>query len=169
MWLRNSLLVIMLALSACGFQPLYGQRSNDGSPQTLAGVSVDPISASTGRMGQQFKADLEDKLNPQGAVPPRPSYRLSATLVSTSSAIGIARDGTVSRYNVYLDSAYTLYRNSDGKPVTKGSLRHVSSYNNIANEYFSTYVSEEDAVKRGITELAEAYRQRLSSHLAKVE
>lgn len=151
-------------LASCGFKPMYGATSKGAEP-AIAGVAVE-IGAVDRRMGQQFKANLEDKLNPSGAVPDKPMYRLVVDLKSGAAAIGVARDGTVSRYNVYMDSKYAFYRHGEEKPVTSGNLRHVSSYNNLTNQYFSTYVAEQDAIKRGITELAELYRQRLSSYLA---
>lgn len=146
-------------LAGCGFQPVYGNKSTSGAA-TLAGVQVTSIE---GRMGQQFRADLEDRLNPGGILPAKPQYRLDVTLKTSLAGIGVARDGTISRYNVYLDSTYELYRSEDGQKITSGTLRHASSYNNLTNAYFSTYIAEEDALKRGITELAELYRQRLVS------
>jgi len=118
-----------------------------------------------GRTGQQLKADLEDRLNPSGAVPATPAYRLNVTFNSSVTPIGVARDGTVSRYNIYLTSKYVLYRNSDGKKITSGEVDYVDSYNNLTNAYFSTYISQEDATSRGITELSELYKQRLAAYL----
>ncbi len=160
---RFLLVLLPLALGACGFDPMYGKPSPQLQAAALAGVSIDPITG--GRMGQQFRADLEDKLNPDGKVPANPAYRLAASVTSSTSAIGVARDGTISRYNVSLDSSYTLYSRADDKKITSGNLRHVSSYNNLTNAYFSTHVAQGDAVKRGITELSELYRQRLSPYL----
>jgi hypothetical protein len=154
--------LVPLALCACGFHPLYGKHEASTSP-LLAGVQVDPI---PGRMGQQLREALEDHLNPSGVVPPHPAYRLSAEIASSEAAIDVSRDGTVSRYNVYLDSKYTLYRNSDGQKVTTGTLRQVGSYSNLTNAYFSTYVSDEDAIKQGIIELGEIYRERLAAYLS---
>lgn len=154
----------VLLLTACGFKPMYGAKK--GAPEaSIAGVEVAQITGER-RLTQQLKADLEDRLNPAGAVPAKPTYKLTLNLRSTASPIGVARDGTVSRYNVYLDSDYTLVRLADSKEMTKGSLRHVSSYNNLVNQYYSTYVSEQDALTRGVTELSELYRQRLSPFLA---
>lgn len=155
----------LATLTACGFKPLYGSKAyEDGHSQVFAGVIVEPIPGG-GRMEQQFRINLEDKLNPRGRVPADPAYRLTTTLASQSAAIGVARDGTVSRYNVYLDSDYALYRTADNKKIAVGHVRHVSSYNNQTNAYFSTYISEQDAIKRGVEELAEIYRARLSTYL----
>lgn len=165
---RNSLIAVLLPalLTGCGFKPMYGNQTvnADRDSKIFAGVQIDPITGG-GRMEQQFKINLEDRLNPNGRVPPNPAYRLSASLRSQPSAIGIARDGTVSRYNVYLDSEYALYRTSDNQKITSGTIRHVSSYNNLTNVYYSTYVSEQDAIKRGVEELAEIYRARLGVYL----
>lgn len=155
-----ALLLLPLLLTACGFEPLYGKHKN--ADILFAGVDIDPIE---GRDGQQFRIALEDELNPGGAMPAKPAYRLSATLKNSESAIDVARDGTVSRYNVYLDSKYTLTRLSDNSVMTAGNLRHVSSYNNITNQYFSTYVSQGDALKRGLAEMSKLYRQRLAAYL----
>jgi len=150
-----------LLLTACGFQPLYGKKTDDAKSKLMAGIKIDSIA---GRSGQQFKIALEDRLNPPGGVH-NPTYRLNVTLVSNETAIGVARDNTVSRYNMYLTSHYTLYRIADNKAVTSGDLTYVNSYNNLANAYFSTYTAQGDATSRGLVELSELYRQRLSAYL----
>ncbi|MFO0388108.1 MAG: LPS assembly lipoprotein LptE [Alphaproteobacteria bacterium] len=150
-------------LTACGFQPMYGKNTG-GKSTALAGVYIEKVSGE-GRMAQQFRTDLEDKLNPGGKVPANPAYSLNVSLSSTESAIGVAKDGTISRYNLSLDSNYSLKEYGTDKVIANGTLRQVSSYNNLTNAYFSTYVSKEDAIKRGVTELSENYRQRLAPYL----
>jgi len=151
-------------LFACGFHPLYAKKTSDtDTSKVFAGVTVDSM---PGRTGQLLKSNLEDQLNPKGAIPGSPAYRLSVTYKSSITPIGVARDGTVSRYNVYLTSKYVLYRNADGKAITSGEIGYVDSYNNLTNAYFSTYISEEDAFKNGITQLAELYRERITSYLS---
>jgi LPS-assembly lipoprotein len=161
---RYLLVLLPLLLAGCGFHPLYARNTVDNDKsQVFAGVTVDPMS---GRNGQMLKSNLEDQLNPDGAIPPSPAYRLNVTFNSSVVPIGVARDGTVSRYNVYLATKYVLYRIADGKPVTSGDIGYVDSYNNQINDYFSTYISEEDAYKNGITQLGELYRERLASYLS---
>jgi LPS-assembly lipoprotein len=152
----------LLWLAACGFQPLYSKNKPETGGALLSGIQIDPVS---GRPGQLFTAELEDQLNPGGRVLANPTYRLVATLTLREAGIGVARDGTVSRYNVYLDSNYQLIRIADKQLMTSGSLHHVSSYNNILNQYYSTYVAQEDAYKRGVTELAQLFRERLGAYL----
>jgi LPS-assembly lipoprotein len=164
MSLRNSVIVILipLLLAGCGFTPLYAKKSPEENSKLFAGVKVETI---PGRPGQILKIGLEDKLNANGVVPPSPAFRLTVTLVQSETPIGVSSDGTVSRYNVYLNSSYVLRRTSDDKEVTSGNINYVSSYNNLTNAYFSTYVSKGDAIKRGLGEVTELYRQRLATYL----
>ncbi|MDE3016806.1 MAG: hypothetical protein KGI29_07835 [Pseudomonadota bacterium] len=160
---RFTFLLLAGLLTACGFRPLYGKKTDaDPGSRVFAGVSIDKI---PDRMGQQLQANLEDRLNPDGAVPANPGYRLAVLLSDSTIPIGVARDGTVSRYNVYLSSTYTLYRTADGKAIDSGTINDVSSYNNSTNDYFSTYISEQDAIKHGVQELSELYRARLAAYL----
>jgi len=151
--------VALFCLSGCGFQPVYGEK-NTSSLQNIGII----IEAPRDKMGQRLKQNLEDKLSQTGRI--KPEYRLDVTLISSASPIGISRDGTVSRFNVSLQSNYTLTRLSDNKLIKQDIIKHVGSYNNQANLYFSTYVAEQDAVKRGIVEIAELYRGRLAAFLS---
>lgn len=159
-------------LTGCGFEPLYG-RGNAHAPAAaedlarveIAGVEVVPVS---GRIGQQFRADLEDRLNPTSRALPA-LYRLKVLISPVIQSLGITPDGMVSRLNLHLSSNFTLTRISDGKEMLRGSVRRVSGYNNVANAYFSVFVSENDAYRRGVTELAEDYRLRLAAFFAQGE
>lgn len=162
-WRASFALLALFTLAGCGFHPLYAEPGREAAGSKIfAGVKVDPM---PGRLGQQFRANLEDALNPGGVVPAAPGYRLSATIATTESPIGVARDATVSRFNVYIDSHYILTRLSDGKTLTTGDIRQVSSYNNLTNVYFSTYISQQDAIRQGMQALSEQYRQRLAAYL----
>jgi LPS-assembly lipoprotein len=162
-WQSKLLLVLMAGLlSGCGFKPLYAKKAPADVSKVFAGVKIESI---PGRSGQLFKAELEDQLNPRGDIPSKPAFRLSVNFTYKVIPIGVARDGTVSRYNVYLRSHYILYRIADDLPVTSGDIGFVNSYGNLTNAYFSTYISEQDAIKRGIIELSQLYRQRLATYL----
>lgn len=153
-----------LLTSGCGFQPLYGRpdpRATD-VPVDLASIRIAPIPE---RVGQQFQAALEDRINPYGH-PVTPQYELKVTIIPTPQPLGIAQDGTVSRYNLHLDSNFVLTRLSSGEKVLTGNVRRVSGYNNVANAYFSVFIAERDAYNRSVVELAEDYRLRLAAFFA---
>jgi len=163
-----------LAISACGFQPVYGTSSpiSANSP-LMAGVQISAVDGGSiassanltttipTKVSRDFKENLEDLLNPitrgKGA-----EYSLDVSISQSTSSIGISRDGTASRYNLNISSSYKLTRLSDNKVIDTGTISNITSYNNPSNQYFSTYISEQDARKRGVLELAALYRQRLS-------
>ena len=67
MWLSRTLtsLLLLLALSACGFKPLYGtDKSGLSDPQAeLATIKVGPI---PDRLGQIVRNQLVEYLSPRG-------------------------------------------------------------------------------------------------------
>ncbi len=170
--------VFCLLLASCGFQPVYSKNNGSGTKSLInAGIK---ISASAGgvpslsandsidgsaysAMSRQFTYNLEDLIGISAA----PEYKLDVSITQSSVGIGVARDGTASRYNLILNSGYKITRIADNKEMDSGGLSSFTSYNNPNNQYFSTYVSEQDARKRGISELAELYRQRLIAFIEK--
>jgi len=164
--LRSPLLLLlpMLMLPGCGFEAMHAKRSNspNASAAALSRIAVEPI---PGNSGQLLRAALEDRLSPV-PVAASPLYRLAVKLTVRESPIGVAPDGSVSRYNVHLTAQYALNDAKDGKPLYKGTARRVTSYNSLTNAYFSSYVSKDDATRDGIAELAEDCRLQLSAYLA---
>lgn len=174
-------LIMLMLLAGCGFHPVYGTSSALPANSPLregvrisAGVSgvvtqaTETTSSSTDNtsnaaMARQFTNNLSDMLPSKDA----PIYELQVSIVQSNVGIGVARDGTASRYNYVLNSSYNLVRIADNKIVDSGSLSNVTSYNNPNNQYFSTYISQQDARRRGIKELAESYRMRLISYIEK--
>jgi len=161
-------------LSACGFQPVYGTSSAvSANAPLMAGVQISAtdggsIASSANitttiptKVAREFKENLEDLLNPvtRGK---SAEYSLDISISQTTAAIGISRDGTASRYNLNISSSYKLTRLDDSKLIDAGTISNTTSYNNPSNQYFSTYISEQNARKRGVSELAALYRQRLS-------
>jgi LPS-assembly lipoprotein len=164
MLIKRSLLALFL-LTGCGFQPVYGERSQIPADSPIrAGVSVSVASSDYPQLAQQFEHHLSDIVNPEGLGGKAPTYAMRVQLMVNTVGIGLARDGTAARYNVTLDSNYEIRRAGESDVLVTGQLRNVTSFNNPNNQYFSTYISEQDARKRGIEELAEAYRQRLASY-----
>jgi len=72
----------------------------------------------------------------------------------------------VTRFNLLLDADYTLYRLNDRKPLLKGRLRSVSSYNVVVSEY-ANLAAEQDAENRAARQLALDLVDRLASYFQK--
>lgn len=165
---RNSIILCLLSFSvaACGFEPLYRSEGATIEDQKvlsdLAGIEIE---TQGGLLGAQFKRDLQDRLNPGKVIAANATYRLSMDLSTREEPVAVARDGSISRYNIFMETYFRLMRKKDNKLVLEGRFQRVTSYAVQANAYYSTHVSRNDAIRRAITELAEEYRQRLSAFI----
>jgi LPS-assembly lipoprotein len=155
--------LFIFALSACGFEPVYKQTDRLDVADALAYISID---APDNRDGDVLKAALEDafyqSLNPQA-----PRYRLTPTLQIESQAFIIDTDGISSRYDLNLTSEYQLIRISDNKILKSGQIRREVSYNVSDENDYATYITQNDAKRRGISALADDYQQQIAAQLAR--
>jgi hypothetical protein len=159
-----------LLLAACGFKPIAATSTksyeNQQLGEAIASVNVQatgPVNAKL--LGQNFRIALEDLINPGGMNSTGSAYGLEVSLDSLTQPNLIAPDGKAQRFLVYLNSTYTLTRYSDGKVLENGKLNRSGSYSNLPNSYYSTYIAEQDTIKRLTKELAEQYRMKLASIL----
>lgn len=161
-----------LLLSACGFRPLASvdtrQADNAIISHELASVDIQTHIAGNQRLlKQRFQTKLEDLINPGELTRNDHRYLLQVNLIHTVSPGFINPDGTAQRLLIDLRSNFTLTRKADNKVIERGTLRRSSSYSNPPNSFFSTYVAEQDTLKRLAEQLAEEYRLKLSSVLTR--
>jgi LPS-assembly lipoprotein len=149
----------LAGLAACGFQPLYSNKTTQNSSVAaeLSSVRVDPL---RDRVGQQLHNFLRDRLNPQGQ-PVSPSYRLTVALVETTTELGVQRDETASRANLRLDADFALLDAAGEQQLFQGRSSSTTSYDILRNP-FATTVSEEDARERALREVADDIQTRLA-------
>ena len=153
----------MLALAACGFQPLYGDRgaAGPGTAEALASIRIEPIAD---RSGQQLRNFLLNELNPYGR-PGDPRYLLTVGMVADREELGFRRDETATRANLNLRADYTLRQASDGKVLFTAMSRTTSSYDILENP-FAARVSQDDALTRATRALSQDIRTRLAVFLS---
>jgi LPS-assembly lipoprotein len=145
--IRNlAIAALCLALTGCGFRPLYGGAQL--SPQ-MASIYVEPIPEST---GYELRNHLIDLLRSDGD-PVGKAYHLKITLSDTNQPVTLQNDATITRYNDTLKASYVL---TDGKdsPIAQGDISGLSSYN-VANSPYSTLVARQDSNLRAADDLAE--------------
>lgn len=166
-WLNK--IVALLALfwfSACGFQPIYG-KVEDKHIETgtyLASTTVEATGGSD--LDLQLKNIIEDRINPKAESSLYgKSFLLEIQVTAPRTPLGIDRSGSISRYDITLRSTYVLYDAETREVLDKGVLTRRASYVN-ADEKFAAYSAEQDAIVRGIKELAEDYKMRLASFFA---
>lgn len=156
-------ILALTALAGCGFQPLYA-TGNDGETVTEDGLAATRIVPIEGRTGQQLHNLLRDRLNPAGQST-TPAYVLEVAVSKRIVQLGIRKDETATRANLTMTARFKL-RDAKTNRVLLGSTSvSVSSYN-ILDALYATTVAENDAVKRGLRELANDIRLRLAVYFA---
>jgi LPS-assembly lipoprotein len=164
-WSRAVLVWLALALAACGYRPLYGERGPDNASvvDELALVRIESI---PDRIGQQMYNMLRERLTPYGK-PADPKYVLSVTLLETRDRLFLEKDETATRANLTLKANFVLRRVSDGEVVATGLSRAVSSYDILGTGFeFASVVSQEDARVRSARALSDDIRTRLALALS---
>ena len=133
----------------------------------LAGVQV---KVDRSRLGQLLEAEITDDINPAYQHAPK-IYRLEIHLAMQDLALFINPDGTSARGDINWMSDYKLIKISDNSVIQSGSITRTSSYNTgeDASTGYASFVSVEDAKKRGIIELAQDYKLRVANLLEQLQ
>lgn len=149
-------IVALLLLTACGFEPLYAQKKNDnlwyfsGEFDTSVSSEMAQIKVQTiaDRFGQQLRNDLLDILTPLGQ-PTNPKYRLFVDVEDKEiMQQALRKDITATRERVRYSVIYRLMEGNT-ELVSGDSIAYVS-YDILANPYSTTTArkkTEEDAAK----------------------
>lgn len=159
------LLVLALALGACGFRPLLTQQAALDRDQEvvteLAAIQVDRMG---GRLGQQLRNDLIEQLDPATlAVPKR--YQLDVNLATRSNALAIQLDNTITRYNLTLRASFVLRDREDGSVMYDSRVTRTASYN-VVRQPYAVLVAEQDAERRAAREVSSDIRNLLAVYFA---
>lgn len=155
-------LVAGLALTGCGFQPVYTSRgSAAGAAETgLAEVEVLLIPE---RNGQLLRQALQTRFERGGNGIAR-RYDLAVALGISGEAIAIQRDSTSSRVRIIGSANWTLYSQGPTRQqVTKGYARDVEGYDIIDQQYFAADLQSEAVQRRMMDALAEQVTLQLAS------
>lgn len=161
-----ALLIASLLLQNCGFQPIYGAVEDDDIEVGTYLASTEVKALGGNSLANDLKIAIEDRINPkaQESLYGR-SFQLEVTIRTPRTPLGIGRSGAISRYDITLDSRYRLVDLDTKEELTRGVMQRRVSYFN-ADEKFAAYTAEQDAIRRGVRELSEDYKMRLSSYFA---
>lgn len=142
---RALVLILCLALAACGFHPMYARSSG----ARLASVYVEPIAE---RDGFEMRNALIDYLGSDGKQQGK-AYFLKVVLTENAQGIALQNDATISRYNNTETARYTL-TDAQGNVLTSGTETQMSAYNVVQSPY-ATLVASQDSSKRAAQDIAE--------------
>lgn len=157
---RAAFALLLLALSGCGFHPLYAEMSPLGYDPALASVEVRPV---PDRVGQILVASVRDQLNPHGARL-KPRFVLLIGMTVARADLGIRRDNTSSRGELSIAANLTLNEAGTNTIVFQDVLRTVTSFNRPDDAYAAT-VAEDYARELAAADLGREIAQRVAVYL----
>ncbi|NKB20337.1 MAG: hypothetical protein GKS01_07560 [Alphaproteobacteria bacterium] len=150
---------LCLALTACGFSPLYSQAGG-ANAKALASVSIGQIND---RSGQKLRNFLLERMAPR-ASDRKSDYTLKIELNESKSNINIRKDESATRANLSITAKFVLTHVAGGKRTFTGSVLSTNSYN-VLDSDFATLSAENDARNRALRSLAEEIRLRVATAL----
>lgn len=153
----------LLILSACQFQPLYGERS----PGQGGGLEQVGVASVDSRVAQQVRNHLLFLLNGGFASSQKThEARLRVSYSNQlSSALPSVEDSTAGTVNVRV--SYDLVDLSTNENVASGSRDAVASYDRTG-QVLANNRATRDAENRAAKEAAEALRLAIASHMSKL-
>jgi len=160
------ILFCALALSACGFQPLYGRGSAAQDQTVKAQLSSIQINTIQNREGQFLRNKLIDRLHIDG-YPQNPRYILELTTIDTEKdRLDITKSANTTRLQVRLRTKMKLIDAETEQVLITQRLTAVNSYN-VLESQFTTRVSERNAIDNALRDLAEQAKRHLALYFKK--
>jgi LPS-assembly lipoprotein len=171
---RLSTILLLGALTAGCFQPLYASRSiTTGAPvrDSLRAVDVSTIKAPRGSDDERLAVELRNSLlfnftGGKDQLPPthRLVTQISTTRLSVIVDVNTARPD-IENYGV--NATYTLVEIATGKEVVNGTAFARASYDVPGGlQRFARIRGQRDAGSRAAKEIAEAIRTRIAGFFA---
>lgn len=152
-----AVVLVLGALSACGFEPLYARHDADNVAAQLETIQVEPIAD---RVGQMLHNRLRDGLAPRG-LPAKPRYYLKVTVTESVQESVIQRTAFAARASLSLNIGYQLYDAKSRGVVHSGTIRSTGNYS-YQTAALGTLAGEKDARERAVADAAEEIRARLA-------
>jgi len=149
---RRFLLALpLLALAACGFQPVYGP----GGSGTALQNSVQ-VAAPDDAFGYVLVREIETRLGR----PADARYALALTTAISEEGLAIDAEGNTRRFNLIGTVEYALRNLVTGQIETSGNVDNFTGYS-ATGSTVATLAAERDAQVRLMTMLADQIVNRL--------
>jgi LPS-assembly lipoprotein len=149
-------MLLSVALTACGFHPLYSKNGADPNlREEFAGIQVDPLKD---RQGQEIHNALIKTLTPDGP-PAQARYHLFVTYQVTESQAALSTDETATRDVLRFLVLYKLYEGTT--VLTSGTFPEIFSYN-FLQEHYANVSAQEDIRARVSDQIAIEVHNRLA-------
>ena len=145
-----------LAVSACGFTPMYADPAV-GSPLRRIAVTTQDD-----RLGYRLREQLEDALAWDRSA--APLYRLTTRVEQNRRSLGRRIDDTATRYELTVKAAWTLTPVAGGTPVT--GVETVTTTYAADDQPYAAIAAQQDGEERAASELARLIRLDLMQALS---
>ena len=153
----------LLLPAACGFSPLYGTHADNAVKYHLDAVAIGNI---PDREGQYLRNALIDRFYEHGR-PADPQYTLNVEKIQERIRdLDVTKSATATRAQLRLETKITLTDAKTGETLLGQKLQTITSYN-ILQSRFTTRVSEEDARRSALDDLARQIEQQLALYFNK--
>lgn len=160
-------IVALLALTACGFRPLYGTSSiPEGAANAFAAVRIEPIRPTndSDRIGYLVSNALDEALHKPG-LEAEARHVLKVSLADERRGLAIQDDASITRYNYRLSADWLLAAIGADTALATGHAETTASYNVVDSEY-ATLVARKDAEERAAREIAEQIKLKIAVALS---
>ena len=138
--MKRLVLLLALALPACGLHPLYEGGGSGTVARGLAAIEVAPIA---GKAGYLMTNALRDRLPDRGGAA---AYRLEIKLDDTITGLGVRRDNTVTRERRSLRARYQLVDIATGETLLDAAAGSDAGVDVVSSEY-ATIAAENTALE----------------------
>lgn len=148
---RRLVVLAPLALTACGFQPVFAPGQSGAS--LLNRVRVD---APTDQNGYLLTREIEERLGRGGDT----AYSLTLTTITSERALAINREGNTDRFHIVGVITYALRDLTSGQIIGSDTVENFVGFSATGTTVV-TLASERDALERLMTLLADQVVTRL--------
>lgn len=142
--LRPEITALLLALTGCGLQPLYGGGAHGPVASLLGEVSVGPIA---GKNGWLVRNALDDRLHRGNEDTSAARYRLEVELDDQVRGFGLRTDNSVSRERRTLRARYRLIDAESGNVLLDATASSDEGVDVVTSEY-AVIAAEQTALER---------------------
>lgn len=146
-----------MALSGCGFTPLY---ATPGITPSLSGVD---LVVTHNRSGYLLEEQLNDELGHNAAVPVR--YQLTCAVREVRFPRGIRVNNVANRYEINMTVDYVLREAGSSRVLLQGAVPVIADYDSPDPPYAGV-TAEQDGENRAASQAAVAIRLVLSRYFA---
>lgn len=160
-----AVMLAVLGISACQFQPLHGSNGALGTSGGLASVSVSQVNT---RVAQQVRNHLLFLLN-GGFGGAEKTHEARIRVSWDNKQLAAIPDQNVNDTTagvITVTVSYDLINLADGKAIASGTRKATAAYDRTG-QVFANQRAERDAENRAAKEAAEALRLAIASDLSR--